>query len=401
MSAAAGALTGLRVIDLADEKAAFAAKLLADMGADVIKVERPGGDAARWVGPFWGNIPHPEKSLFFWYHNTSKRSITLNLESEAGQQIFRRLAQRTDVIVETFSPGYLDQLNLGYAALSSAQPGLIMASITGFGQQGPYQKYHSCDLVASALGGQMSVCGNPDGPPLKPYGLQPYYLASLFAAIGILLAFRQRKQSNRGQHLDISLQEAVTASLEQVMVRYFYEGVVSRRQGSQQWNGTFCLLPCQDGHIAFSPLLEWDILVGLLDSDGMAADLKEAKWQDAGYRIQHLDHIIATLTRWTKTHTTTELFELGQLMRLPWAPVATPQDVANSPQLKARDFFISVAHPEAKTAFIYPGAPYKFSRSRWNARRAPLIGEHNDQVYHEELGFSRPELAALASRNVI
>ncbi len=396
------ALTGLRIIDLADEKASFCTKLLADMGAEVIKIERPDGDKSRLAGPFWGNTPHPEKSLSFWYNNTSKLGITLNLETEEGQQIFRRLAQKTDVVVETSPPGYLDKLGAGYETLSEINPRLIIVSVTGFGQTGPNKKYQSCDIVASATGGQMYVCGAPDTPPLKPYGQQAYYLASLFAATGILLALHERKQSGRGQHIDISLQEAVAAALEHVTVRYFYEGIVSRRQGSLHWNNSFCLLPGKDGYIALSPLMEWETLVELLDSEGMAADLKEEKWREEGYRTQHLDHIIRILKRWTSTHSTAELFEMGQLLRLPWAPVASPIEVINSPQLKARNFFVSVAHPEASTSFTYPGAPYKFSLTPGDIqRRAPLIGEHNALIYARELGLSQKELDRLSSRNVI
>jgi len=396
------ALTGLRVLDLADEKASFCSKLLGDMGAEVTKVERPGGDTSRWIGPFWRNIPHPEKSLSFWYNNTSKLGVTLNLEGKEGREVFRRLSQRTNVIVETFPPGYLVGLGLGYEALSETNPGLILASVTGFGQNGPYREYKSCDIVASALGGQMHVCGASDTPPLKPYGQQAYYIASLFAAIGILLALRERKQSGRGQHIDISLQEAVAASLEHVMVRYFHEGVVSQRQGSRHWNSSFCLLPCKDGYIALSPLMQWETLVEWLDSEGMASDLTADRWQEEEYRIQHLDHILKVLKRWTKTHTTTELFELGQLMHFPWAPVASPKEVLSSPQLKARGFFVTVAHPKANTYFTYPGAPYRFSRSAWNIhRRAPLIGEHNIKVYHQELGFPKKKLDELSLRNAI
>ncbi len=396
------ALAGLRVLDLADDKASFCSKLLADMGAKVIKVEKPGGDASRWVGPFWENVPHPEKSLSFWYNNTSKLGITLNLESKEGQEIFRRLSKRADVIVEAFPPSYLEGLGLSYEALSKTNPGLIMASVTGFGHSGPYREYKSCDIVASALGGQMYVCGAPDTPPLKPYGQQAYSTASLFASIGILLTLLERKHSGQGQHIDISLQEAVAASLEHVMVRYFYEGVVSKRQGNFHWNPSFCLLPCKDGHIVLSPLMEWETLVEWLDSEGMASDLTAGRWREEEYRIQHLDHIIEILQRWTKTHTITELFELGQLMHLPWAPVASPGEVLDSPQLKARGFFVSVAHPEVNAYFTYPGAPYKFDRSTWNIqRRAPLIGEHNEQLYHQELGFSREKLNELSSRNVI
>ena len=395
-------ISGLRVLDLADEKASFCSKLLADMGAEVIKVERPDGDASRWVGPFWGNVPDPEKSLSFWYNNTNKIGITLNLESEQGQDIFRRLSRRADVIVETFRPGYLDEIGLGYDALSELNPGLILTSVTGFGQSGPYREYKSCDIVTSAAGGQMYVCGAPDTAPLKPYGQQAYYVASLFATIGILLALHERKHSGRGQHIDISLQEAVAATLEHVMVRYFYEGVVSKRQGSLHWNNSFCPLPCKDGYIILSPLMEWETLVEWLDSEGMASDLKEEKWQQEEYRMRYFDHIIEVLKHWTKSHTTTELFELGQLMHFPWAPVASPREIVSSPQLKARGFFVSVAHPEANACFTYPGAPYKCSRSPWNIqRRAPLIGEHNAQLYQKELGFSQEKLGELSSQNVI
>jgi crotonobetainyl-CoA:carnitine CoA-transferase CaiB-like acyl-CoA transferase len=395
-------LAGLRVLDLADEKASFCSKLLSDLGAGVIKVEKRGGDASRREGPFWRGKSHPERSLSFWYNNTGKESVTLNLESEEGQTVFCKLSNRSDVIVETFPPGYLEGLGLGYESLTKTNPGLILASITGFGQDGPYREYKACDIVASAAGGQMYVNGAPDTPPLKPYGQQAYYTASLFAAIGILLALRERKNSGRGQHLDISLQEAVAASLEHVMVRYFYEGVVAKRQGSCHWNHSFCLLPCKDGYITLSPLLGWDTLVEWLYSEGMAADLTAEKWQDGEYRSQHVDHIIDVLKSWTVTHTTNELFELGQQMHFPWAPVASPKEILGSPQLQAREFFISVAHPEKGAQFICPGIPYRFSRSTLDIKRpAPLIGEHNIQVYHRELGFDQDKLDELSSRNII
>jgi benzylsuccinate CoA-transferase BbsE subunit len=398
----AAPLAGLRVLDLADEKASFCTKLLADMGADVIKVERPGGDASRWMGPFWENISHSEKSLSFWYNNTSKLGITLCLESKEGQGIFLRLASKADVVVETFPPRYLSKIGLNYEILSEKNPKLIWASVTGFGQTGPYREYKSCDIVASAVGGQMYVCGLPDYPPLKPYGQQSLYSASLFAAVGILIALRERNNSGRGQHIDISLQEAAAATLEHVIVRHFYEKVVPNRQGNLQWTNSACLLPCKDGYILITFNREWETLIDLLHSEAMAADLKEEKWREEGYRRQHVDHIIGVLADWTKTHTTAELFELGQLMRFPWAPVSSPKDVFNSPQLRARNFFITVDHPEASTSFVYPAPPGKFNSLSWNlSRRAPLIGEHNAQVYDEELGLLPEELTKLSSENVI
>mgnify|MGYP001053534722 CR=1 FL=1 len=408
-------LTELEVLDLADEKASFCSKLLADLGAEVIKVESPGGDTSRWIGPFWKDIPHPERSLSFWYNNSNKLGITLNLEAAEGQEIFRRLAGKADVIIETTPPGYLGRFELGYEGLSKINPKLIFVSVTGFGQTGPYRQYKSCDIIASATGGQMYVCGAPDTPPLKPYGEQSYYVASLFAAIAILIALRERNRSGRGQHIDISLQEAVAATLEHVLVRYFHDNIVSQRQGGSHQNNSSCLLPCKDGYILLMVGRDWDILVHWLDSEGMVSDLKEEKWKDEQYRNQHWNHIVDILTQWTRTHTRAELFKLGQLMHLPWAPVASLEEMVNSTQLLRRNFFVSVKHPELASAGIkphtykYPEVPYRFCvpwgkayKRRWEIRRrAPLIGEHNAQVYREKLGLSISDLERLSASKII
>ena len=382
------ALQGLRVLDLADEKGAFCTKLLADMGADVIKIEPPGGDSTRNIGPFVNDVPHPERSLYFWYHNTSKRGITLDLESNKGQEIFRKLVRTADVVVETFSPGYLKKLGLGYEALRKFNPRLIMTSITSFGQTGPYKDYKSCDLVASALGGQMYVCGAPDTPPLKPYGEQAYLVASLFGAIGTLLALHYRHFSGQGQHVDISMQECVAAVIEHVNVRYLYDQVVPKRQGSLQWNNAFRLFPCKDGYILLSLFQHWDTLIEWLESEGMAADLKEERWRHPEVRLKGIGHIIQVLERWTRTHTVAELVEQGQLMHFPWAAVNSIAELWDNPQLRERGFFVEVLHAELGFSVPYPGAPYKFSQSPWRiSRRAPLIGEHNEQVLERELGY--------------
>ena len=394
-------------MDLADEKASFCSKLLAELGTEVIKIERPGGDASRWIGPFWENTPHPERSLSFWHNNTNKLGITLNLEIKEGRELFRQLASKTDVVIETFPPGYLERRELDYESLNKINSRLILVSVTGFGQSGPYRQYKSCDIIASAMGGQMWVCGAPDTPPLKPYGEQSYYVTSLFAAIGILTALRDRRHSGKGQHIDISLQEAVAATLEHVLVRYFYEGEVSKRQGDSRQNNSFCLLPCKDGYILLTIARDWDILVDWMDTEGMAGDLKEERWQDEQYRRQHWNHIVAILSQWTKTHTKAELFELGQLMHLPWAPVASLEEMINSAQLSARNFLVSVEHPELASVglkphiYKYPGAPYKFSSSTMKLRRAPLIGEHNTQVYQEELGLRISDLERLSASKII
>jgi crotonobetainyl-CoA:carnitine CoA-transferase CaiB-like acyl-CoA transferase len=387
---------------LADEKGMFCANLLADMGADVIKVEPPGGEPARNIGPFVKDKPHPERSLYFWYYNTSKRGITLNLESHKGQEIFNKLVSAADVIVETFPPGYLKKFSLDYATLKELNPRLIMTSITSFGQTGPYKDYKSCDLVASALGGQMYVCGDSDTPPLKPYGEQAYLVASLFGAIGTLLALHYRHLSGQGQHVDISMQECAAAAIEPVNVRYLYDQVVVRRQGSLQWNNAFRLFPCRDGYILLSLFQQWDTLIEWLDSEGMVADLKDGRWRHPEVQLREKEHIIQVLEQWTRRHTRAELVEQGQLMHFPWAAVNSIKELWRNPQLLERGFFVEVAHPEQDTSFKYPGAPCKFSRSPWQiSRRAPFVGEHNQQILEEELGFSRDEITELASKGVI
>ena len=395
-------LSGLKVLDLADETASFCSKLLADMGASVIKVEKPQGDSSRRIGPFWKNSPHAEGSLFFWYNNTNKRGITLNLAHSTGKKIFLKLVQKADAVIETFPPGYLKELGLGFEALRAVNPRLILVSVTGFGQTGPRSSYKTCDLVASAFGGQMYVSGSPDTPPLKAFGEQSHYTASLYAAIGLLMALRKRSLSGRGDHIDISAQEAVISTLEHVMVRFFYEGTIPRRTGNIHWNHSFCILPCRDGHILITPLQQWETLVGWMAGENMAEDLGDARWLNQEYRLNHFDHIIEVLQKWTRSHTADELFQLGQLMGFPWAPVQSPRDVLKNPQLKARTFFIDVNHPEFGTAARYPHVPYKSSRSlgkRW--KRAPSRGQDNAQIYRGELGFSDRDLEELSFLKVI
>lgn len=395
-------LGGIRILDLSDEKAAYCTKLLADLGARVIKVEKPGGDPARDKGPLRDKLPGAEGSLSFCYHNTNKLGITLNLESREGKQIFLKLTQKADVVVESFSAGYLKRLGLGFKVLGRANPAIIVASVTGFGQKGPRKGYKSCDLVAAAFGGQMSVTGSPSCEPLKLYGEQSYLTASLFAAIGILLAVRQRNKSGKGEHIDIALQESVVASLEHVALRYFSDRVISKRQGRLHWNNFFYVFPCKDGFIQMTLFENWETLVEWMDGDGMAQDLRDEKYHDAAYRQNHLSHIIDVLSNWTKNHTTRHLFELGQLMRFPWAPVQSPKHIIDCPQLKDRKFFADIEHPQEEDTLKYPWLPYRFSPPVSTPhRRAPRIGEDNIQIYHKELGFSKNELKVLSAKGII
>jgi len=329
-------LSGCHVLDLTDAKGRLCSRCLADMGAEVIRLEKPG------------------KSAGFHWEDLGKRSVTLDIELKRGQQVFRRLAKTADVLVESHPPGYLDALGLGYNQLSKLNPRLIVASITAFGQSGPYSGYKSSDIVASAMGGQLYLNGQPGSPPLKPFGSQSYYLASIFAAIGVMLALWHRHSSGKGQHIDISLQECAAAALDHVLVRYFYQGEVAKRQGSLHWNNAFRVFPAKDGYILLSLLYQWETLVEWLESEGMAGDLTESKWRDRDYHLEHIDHVIEVLERWTKTHPAAELVEKGQAMRFPWAEVASVPELLASPQLKARGFWAEIGHPETGEKLKFP-----------------------------------------------
>jgi crotonobetainyl-CoA:carnitine CoA-transferase CaiB-like acyl-CoA transferase len=277
-------LTGYSVLDLTNEIGALATKLLSDMGASVTR---------------------------------------FNLDEERDK--LPDLVKNADIFIETFPVGHLASLGLGYQDLSKVNPRLIVASITHFGQSGPYKDFKSSDLIDQALGGWLSVTGGA-GAPLKLYGNQAYNIASLFAVNGILLALRQRHVTGRGQYLDISITECVAAALDQVLPRYFYEGVVSQRQGSLHWNNAFRVFPCKDGYILLSLHRQWETLVELLASEGMAGDLTDKKWRDRDERNRHINHIIDILEKWTLTHNAGELAGKGQLMHFPWAEVAAAKN---------------------------------------------------------------------------
>jgi benzylsuccinate CoA-transferase BbsE subunit len=329
-------LSGCRLLDLTDEKGMLCSRLLADTGAEVIRIEKPG-----------------ETADFRW-EDLGKRLITLDIGAKRCQELFKGLIEKVDVLVESRPPGYLDALGLGYHQLSKLNPRLIMASISPFGQTGPYSSYKSSDIVAGATGGQLYLNGEPGKPPLKAFGSQSYYLASIFAAIGVMLALWNRHSSGRGQHIDVSMQECVAATLDHVLVRYFYQGEVAKRRGSLHWNGAFRIFPAKDGYVLLSLFHRWETLVEWLASEGMAADLTGEKWRDRDYRLEHLDHVIEVLERWTKSYTAAELVEKGQAMRFPWAEVASVSQLLASPQLKARGFWTEIKHPVTGKKYRFP-----------------------------------------------
>lgn len=402
------ALGDLRVLDLADEKGTYCTKTLADLGADVIRIEPPGGDATRDIPPFYQDIPHRERSLYFWQYNSNKRGITLALETAEGRDIFKRLVRTADILVETFRPGYLDNLGLGYSVLSELNPGLIMTSITAFGQTGPYKDYQASDIVGVAMGGMMNACGHPDGPPVMPYGRQGYHTAANHAAIATLIALFYRDMEGRGQHIDVSMQTAIAQSLEFSNEFYFNCQWVLKRQGSRHGSDGIGeplghVLPCKGGYVCnFGHIgpLDW------MEADGAVGTLKDdPRWlQDPIFRRvpENMRYLDEQQRAWTMLHTGKEITEGCQNMHISWAKCSTLEELFEDEHLLARGFWIDVEHPELGATFKYPGVPYILQKTPWRfLRRAPLIGEHNTEIYQNELGFTGEELSSLKAAGVI
>ena len=310
------ALAGLRVLDLADVTGTFAGKLLAGLGADVVKVEPPVGDPMRAVPPFWQGLPHPERSLFFWFYNAGKRGITLDWRRPGGVDVLRRLAAAADVVIESEPPDAIAALGL-----RAVNPRLVVASITPFGRHGPWRDRRASDTVAEAAGGMLFVNGHPDGPPLRALGLQAYHQAGVFAAIGVLAALLGRAP----QEVDVSLQAAVAASLEHVPGFWHQSGLVRGRQGTLHWTRYFRVGRCRDGWVMHCTLGDWTSLVEWVKADGAAADLGEARWADLTVRQSEAEHVFDVLDAWAARYTVAELVEGAQLRRIPYAAVRAPE----------------------------------------------------------------------------
>ena len=335
-------LAGLRIIDLTGELGALAGKLLADQGADVLKIEPPSGDPARHLGPFAGDRPDPERSLDFWHFNTGKRSVVLDLESAEGQATLKRLAASADLVLESFPPGWLADRGIGPAELRAGNPPLVVASITGFGQTGPYRDFQTSEIVGWALGGYMSRCGDADRPPLIG-GVSPARrIAGLTGAIGALAAVFRARRTGQGGHLDISQQEAVAALGEAVTIMYVHEGQLYRRAGSDYpLVVPMIILPAADGHVhtVIVTIGQWESLTTMLAIDGAEDDLLDPRWTDAAVRRAERQHVIEVVRKWLAPQAKAEVVRRAQEeFRLAFPITATAEDATNDPQLAALGF---------------------------------------------------------------
>jgi benzylsuccinate CoA-transferase BbsE subunit len=404
----AGALEGLRVLDLAGPMGMYCGKLLADLGADVIMVEPLDGSPVRRLPPFYRDDPSPKHSLVHWHFNTNKRGMTLDITKRDGQELFRRLVGSADAVLETFAPGYLASIGLGYADLKQINPRVILTSVTPFGQSGPYREFEGEELIGQAAGGLLWMCGWPDQPPVMMGGWPAMHQAGAEAAGATLIAEYAREASGQGQHVDVSVQACMPLTLMCSMPEYFATGVQRQpRVGDGHFSALNGMFATSDGYadIRFRGRPgQWKAFVDWLDAEGMVEDLKDEKYADPVARrqpemYQHIDEIFAKFIRRFPKE---EAVEITQRKGFETGAVFTAEDIVNDPQLAARGFFVEVDHPELAQSFKYPGGPYTLKGSPWRLRhRAPLLGEHNTAIYSGELGLTSSELATLHAAHVI
>ena len=396
----------VRVLDLTTEVAGpYATKLLADYGADVIKVEPVSGDRSRTMGPFWQNDPNPEKSLTYFYLNCNKRGVTLNLESSAGRQVLRELVMSADILVENHHPGYMEGLGLGYSELEKINRRLIMTSITPFGQTGPYKDYRGNDLVYYASSGIMYTSGAYDREPLKHGHPQSLFLGGMVAAYASVGALFARMTTGEGQHMDVSLSEVMAAHGFMPQVRYAFSGAVTRRAikgdtGDPKGTGFRGVVPAKDGHVIFDispparlyprsappPWPEYGEFAEMLGRPELGQAIEDASTAEQLDAL--LKPVIAEMTMLEYFH---------RIMKHEWevAVSQTTKDLVNCPQLEERGYFTEVEHPIIGK-IKFPGAMVKMTGSPWSLRfPAPLLGQHNQAVYRGEIGYSLEDLVRL------
>ncbi len=396
---AAGALADVRVIDLAGEAGVFATRILADLGADVIRVEPPDGGGVRTMRPFLDDEPGPERSLYHLYHNANKRSVTLDLTDPRGAEVFRRLAASADVLVETGKPGELAELGLAYEQLHEANAGLIYVSITPFGQRGPWIEWSSNDLVAGAAGGLLYISGTTDDPPAQGGGDPAYKMASLAAATGVLFALVGRDADGVGAQLDISIQEAVVMSTLQTSNPNIYalDGRIPARRGLGM------VYECADGGWVglnprpdrFGRLLDW------FRDEEIETDLSESDWDLArgvgyGSELGIRDLIAEVAAAHPRDEVVRRAHTFGQLC----LPVLRIEEMGEQEHFQVNHQFLEVEHDLLDRSLGFVRSPVDAMDGEIAIRRAPLLGEHNTEIY-AELGLAERELSELHAEGVI
>ena len=400
------ALEGVRVLEYCSAVSGpYCTKLMADMGAEVVKVEPPGsGDAARSMGPFLNDVPHPERSGLFLYLNSNKRGITLNVETPRGREIFQELARDADVLVEDRPPGEMEEAGLGYDRLKELNPGLIMVSVTPFGRSGPFKDHKAYQLNVCHVSGQGYLLPLPspdlDRPPVKVGGHASDYDPGLVAVLPVLAALYWKGVTGQGQFIEVSKQEALISMQRVETVTFANDEVIITRSGKLQGRMPGGIMPCKDGFVVSVTPQEhqWNALMDLIGNP------EWSKWEwckDFEVRSQNAEEITELIVEWMKQHTKDEIFRRGQALSCPIAPLYSAADVVTSEQFAERGFFVELDHSEMGRV-KFPTAAYRFSKSPWALERpAPLLGQHNEELYCGRLGYSEQAFATLREAGVI
>ncbi len=398
-------LDDIRVLELANSlSGSFCAKLMADQGADTIKVEPPGwGDPARCEPPFIGGEPHPDRSTLFLAFNTNKRSVTLDIGQAEGRELLLRLVGGADILIESLGPGRLSSLGIGYPVLKEANPRLILASITYFGQTGPYRDYEGGDLVSQAMGGYLhAVTGSADRPPMGTALEQMEITAARNGVIALMAALFQREETGLGQHIDVSSMECTVSTPSGLIHPYSFTGRSPRRGGSDGNVMDGMHLPTGDGEVTLTtagtggrPMEAWAEFLGepkLLDSKFATRQARMENWQEL-YEL-----VAPKLAQWCNLDLMRETMARGLVIGL----VQSPEQVVNSPHLAERGHFVEMGHPEVG-ALKDPGPGFLIDgiNPMEGGRPAPRLGEHNFEIFCGELGLTVKELEVLRAARVI
>jgi len=402
------ALSDVKVLDLTWHIAGpYCTKLLAGYGAEVIKVERPGeGDPTRRMGPFFKDDPHPEKSGLFLHLNTNKKGITLNLKSATGKKILKALVSDVDILVESFSPRVMPSLGLDYQTLEQINPKLVMVSISNFGQSGPYRDFKASEIVEYAMGGEMYSTGTAGREPLKLGGNVTQYQAGTVAAVATMGALYGAECQEVGQHVDVSIMETQAGSTDRriiYLLGYACAGVLTTRWPPPREAVRMMILPqgvypCKDGFINTLSLPQW--WPRYLEAMGMPELKDDPRFQNI-FSAEAGMEFDAIWYSWLADHTREELFEIFREARIASAPVNSPEDLLEYAHLKERQYFTEIDHPETGKV-TYPGAPFKMTETPCQAMHpAPLLGQHNEEIYCKLLGYSREDLVKLRESGVI
>ncbi len=396
------AMEGICVLDLSQRVAGpYCTKLMAMQGAEVIKVEPPGsGDPMRSMEPFVGDDPHLEKSIPFLYLNTGKKGVTLDIEQPSGRKLLLGLVEQADALVESFAPQYLPSLGLDYETLQRLNPRLVVSSISHFGQSGPYRDYKGEEIVDQAIAGHVDITGEPDREPLKMGGNLGQYAGGQAAFASTLIALYHATLTGEGQRVDNSIVEANVDLLDSWGINSLL-GTVPTRLGNAApesvLRGRGGLYETKDGWIALGQMPGgWDAFVDMMGIE----ELKNPKYASAASRAQYRDELEAIVAPWVRERGKLDIYAASQVRRNAIGYVATPHDMLTSPQLEARQFFREIDHPVAGRA-RYPGPPYQMTVSGETLTRAPLLGEHNLDVYGERLGLEQADIVRLRQAGVV